>query len=37
MRISRSRAGELREGRGHGEGSIVGYRLFLFLFSFKFQ
>lgn len=36
MRISRSRAGELWEDRGHGEGSI-GYRLFLFLFCFKFQ
>lgn len=36
LRISRSRAEELQEGRGHGEGSI-GYRLFLFLFCFKFQ
>lgn len=36
MRISRSRAGELREGRSHREESF-GYRLFLFLFCFKFQ
>lgn len=36
MRISRSRAGELQEGRSHEEGSIE-YRLFLFLFCFKFQ